>query len=124
MLMTTIGLISDTHSYLDEQVFKHFADCDEIWHSGDIGYLEIIEKLQNFKPTRFVYGNIDSKQIQWEVPENQHFEIENLKVWMTHIGGIPPNYNSSLKKVNRTSSSIVCLWTLAYFEGCNLKYKI
>lgn len=88
--MTTIGLISDTHSYLDEQVFKHFADCDEIWHAGDIGSLEIIEKLQNFKPTRFVYGNIDSKEIQWEVPENQHFEIENLKVWMTHIGGIPP----------------------------------
>lgn len=96
--MTTIGLISDTHSYLDEQIFKHFADCDEIWHAGDIGSLEIIEKLQNFKPTRFVYGNIDSKEIQWEVPENQHFEIENLKVWMTHIGGIPPNYNSSLKK--------------------------
>ncbi len=96
--MTIIGLISDTHSFLDEQVFKYFSDCDEIWHAGDIGTIEIIEKLKNFKPTRLVYGNIDSKEIQWEVPENQYFEIENLKIWMTHIGAIPPSYNPTLKK--------------------------
>lgn len=96
--MTSIGIISDTHSFLDKQVFTYFSDCDEIWHAGDIGSTEIIENLQNFKPTRFVYGNIDSKEIQWKVPENQYFEIENLKIWMTHIGGIPPTYNPSLKK--------------------------
>lgn len=96
--MTKIGLISDTHGFLDQAVFEHFKDCDEIWHAGDIGSVEIIEKLQAFKPTRFVFGNIDAKEIQWLVPENQHFTIEGLNVWMTHIGGYPPNYNSVVKK--------------------------
>ena len=96
--MTQIGLISDTHGYLDEKVFDHFNDCDEIWHAGDIGSVEIIHKLQAFKPTRFVFGNIDSKEIQWLVPENQDFTIEGLNIWMTHIGGAPPNYNPLVKK--------------------------
>lgn len=96
--MTKIGLISDTHGFLDESVFIHFKDCDEIWHAGDIGSLEIIEKLEAFKPTRFVFGNIDEKEIQWKVPENQNFTIEGLDVWMTHIGGSPPNYNPAVKK--------------------------
>jgi uncharacterized protein len=96
-----IGLISDTHGYLDETVFEHFKNCDEIWHAGDIGSVEIIEKLQKFKPTRLVFGNIDSKEIQWQVPENQRFMIEGFDVWITHIGGSPPNYNPTTKKVFR-----------------------
>lgn len=93
-----IGLISDTHGFLDETVFEHFKDCDEIWHAGDIGSVEIIEKLQKFKPTRFVFGNIDSKEIQWLVPEDQFFILEGLEIWMTHIGGSPPKYNPRVKK--------------------------
>lgn len=96
--MTKIGLISDTHGFLDSTVFEHFKDCDEIWHAGDIGSVEIIDKLQDFKPTRFVFGNIDAKEIQWKVPENQYFTIEGFDVWMTHIGGTPPNYNPVVKK--------------------------
>jgi uncharacterized protein len=94
-----IGLISDTHGYLDESVFEHFKNCDEIWHAGDIGSIEIIKKLQDFIPTRFVFGNIDSKEIQWQVPENQRFNLEGFDIWMTHIGGSPPNYNPAVKKV-------------------------
>lgn len=93
-----IGLISDTHGFLDETVFEHFKDCDEIWHAGDIGSVEIINRLQAFKSTRFVFGNIDSKEIQWLVPEDQFFNIEGLYVWMTHIGGSPPKYNTRVKK--------------------------
>ena len=96
--MTKIGLISDTHSFLDDAVFEHFKDCDEVWHAGDFGSIEILEKLQKFKSVRAVFGNIDSKEIQWQVPENQHFTIENLNVFMTHIGGSPPNYNLIVKK--------------------------
>lgn len=96
--MTKIGLISDTHGYLDDRVFEHFKDCDEIWHGGDIGDKSIIEKLQDFKPLRAVYGNIDSKDIQALVPENQHFTIENIQVWLTHIGGYPPRYNPKILK--------------------------
>lgn len=64
--MTHIGLISDTHGLLDERVFEHFNDCDEVWHAGDVGSVTIIEQLTAFKPVRFVFGNIDSKEIHWQ----------------------------------------------------------
>ena len=108
--MTKIGLISDTHGFLDETVFKHFAACDEVWHAGDIGSVEIIEKLEAFKPTRIVFGNIDQKEIQWKVPEHQRFMLEGFDVWITHIGGYPPYYNPNVKKEFRlkTPDIFVC----------------
>lgn len=91
--MRKIGLISDTHSYLDPAVFDHFANCDEIWHAGDLGSIKIVEQLEAFKPTRMVWGNIDGKEIQLRTAENLHFEMEGFRIWMTHIGGAPPRYN-------------------------------
>jgi uncharacterized protein len=95
--MTRIGLISDTHSYLDSTIFKHFEQCDEIWHGGDFGSLELIKKLADFKPLKGVYGNIDGNEIQSVYPENLFFQCEEVKVFMTHIGGYPPKYNSRVK---------------------------
>lgn len=92
-----IGLISDTHSYLDEQVFKYLADCDEIWHAGDIGTLELAQRLEQFKPFRAVWGNIDGKEIRAAYPENEIFMCEDKKVWITHIGGKPPGYAKGIK---------------------------
>ncbi|MCU0340078.1 MAG: metallophosphatase family protein [Spirosomaceae bacterium] len=100
--MTRIGLISDTHYFLDDTVFTHFKDCDEIWHAGDVGGVEILEKLQAFKPLRAVHGNIDAKEVRWAAPENQHFEIEGFRVWMTHIGGAPPKYNPTVRPLLKT----------------------
>jgi uncharacterized protein len=97
--MKKIGLISDTHGYLDEQVFKYFDQVDEIWHAGDFGNMELIEKLKTFKPLKAVYGNIDGQEIRSEYPENLIFNCENVKVFMTHIGGYPPKYNSRSKKL-------------------------
>lgn len=95
--MKRIGLISDTHSYLDEVVFTHFKDCDEIWHAGDFGTLEVVERLQEFKPFRGVFGNIDDKSIRSICPEHLRFECEGVDVWMTHIGGYPGRYSSLVK---------------------------
>jgi len=95
--MKKIGLLSDTHSYLDESVFTHFKDCDEIWHAGDFGTLEVVEKLQAFKPFRGVYGNIDGKDVQVQCPEHLRFDCEGVDVWMTHIGGYPGRYSSLVK---------------------------
>lgn len=92
-----IGLISDTHSYLDPQVFTYFKDCDEVWHAGDIGSLEVLDQLEKFKPLRAVWGNIDGKEIQARCPENQVFTCEGLKVWITHIGGKPPRYSKGIR---------------------------
>ena len=97
--MTRIGLIADTHHFLDEQVFNYFEDVDEIWHAGDFGNIELAEKLSSFKPLKGVYGNIDGPDIRSDYPENLIFNCEDVKIFMTHIGGYPPNYNSRSKKL-------------------------
>lgn len=88
-----IGLLSDTHSFLDEKFFEYFNEVDEIWHAGDIGDLAVADRLEGFKPFRAVYGNIDGGQLRVRYPENQLFTMEGVSVWMTHIGGYPPGYN-------------------------------
>lgn len=88
-----IGLLSDTHSFLDEKFFEYFNEVDEIWHAGDIGDLAVADRLEGFKPFRAVYGNIDGGQLRVRYPENQLFTMEGVSVWMTHIGGYPPRYN-------------------------------
>lgn len=98
--MTRIGLISDTHSYLDEAVFRHFEKCDEIWHAGDFGE-GVAEKLKVFnklKKLKGVYGNIDDQLIRNEFPEQLVFMCEEVKVLMRHIGGSPPKYNPETRK--------------------------
>jgi uncharacterized protein len=94
-----IGLISDTHSYLDPRVFDYFLNCDEIWHAGDIGDHLVINELEKFKPVKAVFGNIDDLDLRTRFPEDLFFDCERLSVWMTHIGGAPPNYNPRVKKI-------------------------
>lgn len=94
-----IGLLSDTHSFLDNKVFDYFKEVDEIWHAGDIGDAEVINQLKKYKTVRAVYGNIDDKNIQSRYPEDNWFDCEGIIVWMTHIAGAPPNYNPRIKKV-------------------------
>lgn len=95
--MKKIGIISDTHSYLDENVFRHFEKCDEIWHAGDFGNPEIAEKLAAFKPLKGVYGNIDGYGISSLYPEKLHFMVEQVPVFMIHIGGYPGRYAPKVK---------------------------
>jgi len=96
--MTRIGLISDTHGWLDENVFIHFKDCQEIWHAGDFGDTGIANRLREEKPLRGVYGNIDDAKLRLEFPEQLVFMCEEVKVMMRHIGGSPPRYNPETKK--------------------------
>lgn len=90
--MTRIGLLSDTHSYLDPKIFDYFQDVDEIWHAGDVGTLEVLDQLRAFKPVRGVYGNIDDHQMRRELPEHNRFQVENVDVLITHIAGKPGKY--------------------------------
>jgi putative phosphoesterase len=92
-----IGLISDTHSFLDDAVFKHFDKCDEVWHAGDFGNIELADKLSLFKPLRGVYGNIDGNDIRSIYPEILKFNCENMSVLMTHIGGYPGKYDARIR---------------------------
>jgi uncharacterized protein len=94
-----IGLLSDTHGHLDPKIFTYFKECDEVWHAGDIGDISLIEELEQFKPIRGVFGNIDDKTIQSRFPEDLRFTCDEVVVWITHIGGSPPNYNLRVKKL-------------------------
>ncbi|MEJ8818253.1 metallophosphoesterase family protein [Lacibacter sp. H407] len=98
--MTSIGLISDTHGFLDETVFDHFKNCDEIWHAGDFGTIELANRLatQSGKSIRGVYGNIDGQDVRSIYPEQLIFYCEEVKVMIRHIGGAPPKYNPDTRK--------------------------
>ena len=96
--MKRIGLISDTHHYIDEIILDHFAACDEIWHIGDFGTIAIAEKISEIKPLKGVYGNIDGNDIRSIYPEQLVFMCEEVKVMLRHIGGYPPKYNPATKK--------------------------
>ena len=91
--MTKIGLISDTHGYLDTRLFEHFKDVDEIWHAGDIGTTEVLQTLREYKPTRAVFGNADSGDVRYSLSEFYRFRVEEVNVLLTHIGGYPGKYN-------------------------------
>ncbi|WP_420387487.1 metallophosphoesterase family protein [Roseivirga sp.] len=94
-----IGLISDTHGFLDERVFHHFKDCDEIWHAGDIGENGVLRLLDEFKPLKAVFGNIDTVQMQKTLPEYLLIEHEGIKALMIHIGGKPRRYAKGIKSL-------------------------
>ena len=94
-----IGIISDTHGFLDPRVFEAFENCDEIWHAGDFGDVEICQQLADFKPFRGVYGNIDGADVRLKHPEVERFEIDGVKIMMIHIGGRPGRYSSKARNL-------------------------
>lgn len=96
--MKRIGLLSDTHNYLDDAIFKHFDKCDEIWHGGDFGTAAVAEQLEKYKPLKGVYGNIDGYDIRSRFPEVLQFSCEDVKVLMIHIGGYPGRYTPLARK--------------------------
>lgn len=96
--MVRIGLLSDTHGYWDEKYKEYFESCDEIWHAGDIGSVELAYRLEAFKPFRAVFGNIDGQPLRTQYPKVAHFTIEEVPVMMTHIGGYPGRYDPSIRK--------------------------
>jgi putative phosphoesterase len=108
--MKKIGLLSDTHGYLDPKIYHYFKDVDEIWHAGDIGDISVTDELKKFKPLRAVYGNIDNHEIRSEFQEFNRFSVEEVTVLMTHIGGKPGKYNQNTQKelVNSVPKLFIC----------------
>lgn len=92
--MKKILLLSDTHGYIDDRILHYVEQSDEVWHAGDIGDLRVSDALSAVKPFRAVYGNIDNHQARSSFPLHQRFVCEEVSVWITHIGGYPPKYNT------------------------------
>lgn len=106
--MKKIGILSDTHSYLDPQLLDHFSDCDEIWHAGDIGSPDVTDQLQSLNTIKAVYGNIDDRIVQQQFPEDNWFTAEGLLVYITHIAGKPPKYNPRvLKEIRQKNPDVL-----------------
>jgi uncharacterized protein len=107
-----IGLISDTHSWLDPKLLTGFLkDVDEVWHAGDIGTIDVLKQLQDFKPLRAISGNIDDNTPVGEaLPADLEFEVAGLRVWMIHIGGYPGRYPTRVKQelVKRKPGLFIC----------------
>lgn len=97
-MSTEIGVIADTHSFFDPNLPEILADVDEIWHAGDFGNSKVADQLQAIKPTRGVYGNIDTGDVRERFPEDLFFDVERVRVWMTHIAGRPGHYESRIKQ--------------------------
>ena len=96
--MRKILLLSDTHSYIDDQILKYVKMADEVWHAGDIGDLKVLDTISKLKPVRAVYGNIDNVEARRAYPLDQTFFVERVAVWMTHIGGYPGRYKQRVRE--------------------------
>jgi predicted phosphodiesterase len=124
-IVTKIGLISDTHGWLDEVIFKHFESCNEIWHAGDFGNIEIADKLSASGRAggdkiilRGVYGNIDGYDIRSVYSQKLTWDCEGILVYMTHIGGHPGRYAPHIKQ------ELVNLQTKLFISGHSHILKI
>lgn len=108
--MKRIGLLSDTHGYWDERYLKYFEECDEIWHAGDIGSKDVLDRLMKFRTFRGVYGNIDGQDIRKILPEINRFELEGADIMIKHIGGYPGKYDPQVKKIlnSATPNLLIC----------------
>ena len=96
--MKRIGLLSDTHGYWDDRYARYFAECDEIWHAGDIGSPELAMRLNDIRPLRAVYGNIDGGELRRTYTDTLRWQCEDANILMTHIGGYPGKYDPRIRK--------------------------
>ncbi|MGJ8734368.1 MAG: metallophosphoesterase family protein [Cellulophaga sp.] len=102
--MTKILLLSDTHSHIDDAILKYVKQADEVWHAGDIGSLDVTDKIKALKPLKGVYGNIDDDKARLEFPLDNKFMCEKVAVWITHIGGYPDKYNVRIREEIKVKS--------------------
>ncbi|WP_342265102.1 metallophosphoesterase family protein [Cardinium endosymbiont of Philonthus spinipes] len=103
-----IGLLADTHGWLDPKIFDHFEKCDEVWHAGDIGDPELLTAFDRFNHFRAVYGNIDDCTIRQKYPEFQEFKCEQVHIWLIHITGYPPLYTPQVRaKLSKAQPDIL-----------------
>lgn len=118
--MKRIGLLSDTHSYLDPKIYKYFEECDELWHAGDIGDIAVTDELEQFKPVKAVFGNIDNHVIRATWPEHLRFQCEEVDVWMTHIGGKPYKYSRNV--IEEMQSNPPQLFICGHSHICRVEF--
>jgi putative phosphoesterase len=81
-----IGVISDTHNFLDPKIPALFKGVEHIIHAGDVGATSILSQLEEIAPVTAVFGNTDSMLPLREV---EVFELGRQKFFLQHI--VEPN---------------------------------
>ncbi|MCA9200024.1 MAG: metallophosphoesterase family protein [Planctomycetales bacterium] len=97
--MVRIGLISDTHGYIDDTICDVLSPCDQIWHAGDIGSVEVIDRLNSLEKLKGVFGNIDDQSVRDRFGEDFQTELNGWQFWMTHIAGPPNRYAPRIRRM-------------------------
>ena len=116
--MRKILLLSDTHSYIDDDILKYVKQADEVWHAGDIGDLKVTDAIKKLKPLKAVYGNIDNDKARLEFSENNRFMCEGVDVWMTHIGGYPNRYDMKIREeIKKKPTKTLYFWTFTHSKS-------
>jgi putative phosphoesterase len=83
--MTTIGVISDTHSLLRPEAAEALRGVAHILHAGDVGAPEVLEELRTIAPVTAVRGNVDRDEWASALPLSEVFEIEGISTYVLHI---------------------------------------
>ena len=120
--MKKILLLSDTHSFIDDQILKFVKQADEVWHAGDIGNLNVTDTINKIKPLRAVYGNIDGNDARAQFPLDNKFRIEEMTVWMTHIGGYPNKYHQRVFICLKKFMNIIIKSLIFYYCSTSWAY--
>lgn len=79
-----LGVISDTHGVLRDEVIEHLTGCDYIIHAGDVGNKDIIDKLDNITKTFVVRGNNDKDEWGLTLPEYREIEMDEILIYLVH----------------------------------------
>lgn len=83
-MMTTVGLISDTHGLLRPEAIEYLGGCDIILHGGDVGKPEVIAGLEAIAPVHAIRGNVDRAPWASAYPETMLVEIEDVSIYLVH----------------------------------------
>ncbi|MCH8107537.1 MAG: metallophosphoesterase family protein [Chloroflexi bacterium] len=84
-----IGVVSDTHGYLNPKVPELLAGVEHILHAGDIGDAGIIEELAKIAPVTTVRGNNDRTGPESLFPEEVTVELDGWNFFLTHEVKVP-----------------------------------
>ena len=102
--MKRIGILSDTHGYLDPKIPGLFAGVDHILHAGDIGLPFLILELQDVAPVTAVLGNTDDGL---EFKETELVQIDGRKFLVHHAFDVKAPEEKVQRRIIRENPDVV-----------------
>lgn len=105
-----VGVLSDTHGYVNPKLFELFEGVGRIMHAGDIATIDVIDELSAIASVIAVHGNMDYPDIVTRYPEDQRVQLAGADVFMTHNGGMLLRSSSSFEARVGSKRPDVFIW--------------